>query len=255
MKEIICAPLHFSDCHRFKAVALAPFLARANAMWLRACLNAFLAGFSACGAETNSTAEAEAAYTRTIHERADKIVATLNLADMNKTLRVRDTIARQYRSLSQLHDDRNLQVWTAKENARLEKKPGTNEVQQIEAEFRTRLDKLHREFLAKLSAELSPAQVDQVKDGMTYGVLPLTYGVYLKMYPDLTEEQKAQIKTWLTEARELAMDGSTSDEKHAVFGKYKGKINNYLSKAGYDAKKAEQNLRKPAAPAPGVKAK
>ena len=71
----------------------------------------------------------------------------------------------------------------------------------------------------------------------------------------LTAEQKAQILAWLTEARELAMDGSTSDEKHAVFGKYKGKINNYLSKAGYDAKKAEQNLRKPAAPAPGVKAK
>lgn len=110
-----------------------------------------------------------------------------------------------------------------------------------------KLDQLHGEFLSRLSAELSPGQVDQIKDGLTYGVLPLTYGVYLKMYPDLTDEQKAQIKAWLTEARELAMDGSTSDEKHAVFGKYKGKINNYLSKAGYDAKKAEQNLRKPAA--------
>jgi hypothetical protein len=49
---------------------------------------------------------------------------------------------------------------------------------------------------------------------------------------------------WLVEAREIAMDGSTSDEKHAMFGKYKGKINNYLSKAGYDAKKGKQNLKK-----------
>jgi hypothetical protein len=85
--------------------------------------------------------------------------------------------------------------------------------------------------------------VDQVKDGLTYGVLPLTYGVYLKMYPDLTEEQKVQIKTWLVEARELAMDGGSAQEKHAVFGKYKGRINNYLSRAGYDAKAAERNLR------------
>ena len=46
------------------------------------------------------------------------------------------------------------------------------------------------------------------------------------------------------------MDGSTSDEKHAVFGKYKGRINNYLSKAGYDAKKGEQNLKKPRNPRP-----
>ena len=94
-----------------------------------------------------------------------------------------------------------------------------------------------------------------MKDGLTYGVAPLTYGVYLKMYPELTGEQKTQIKSRLHEARELAMDGSTSDEKHAVFGKYKGKINNYLSKAGYDAKKAEQNLKRPAPSASEPKTK
>ena len=38
------------------------------------------------------------------------------------------------------------------------------------------------------------------------------------------------------------MDAGTSEEKHAIFGKYKGRINNYLSKAGYDMKQAEKNL-------------
>ncbi len=201
-----------------------------------------LTGAELRAAETNSVADAGAAYTKAINQRADKIVGTLGIADTNKLMRVRDIIAQQYRDLNAIHSIRDLQK--------------TKDLRaQAVAAAKPKLDKLHAEFLDKLSTELSPEQVDQVKDGMTYGVVPLTYGVYLKMYPDLTVEQRAQIKAWLTEARELAMDGSTSDEKHAVFGKYKGKINNYLSKAGYDAKKAEQNLKKPAAPAPDAKAK
>ncbi len=57
------------------------------------------------------------------------------------------------------------------------------------------------------------------------------------MIQNLTEVQKKQILVWLTEAREHAMDAESSDKKHAWFGKYKGKINNYLSAAGYDLKK------------------
>ena len=48
------------------------------------------------------------------------------------------------------------------------------------------------------------------------------------------EEEKAQIMAWLVEAREFAMDAENSNKKHAAFGKYKGRINNYLSKRGYD---------------------
>jgi len=195
-------------------------------------------------AETNSATEAAAVYTRMITQRAEKIVTPLDLADTNKASRVREIIVQQYRDLAQIHDQRDAQIKLAKEKSGENKNAAAEMTQAARDESKPRLDKLHREFVARLSAELLPGQVDQVKDGMTYGVLPLTYGVFLKMYPDLTDEQKTQIKTWLTEARELAMDGSTSDEKHAVFGKYKGKINNYLSKAGYDAKKAEQDLKK-----------
>ena len=77
---------------------------------------------------------------------------------------------------------------------------------------------------------------------MTYGVLPLTYRVYQEMLPDLTAEQKAKILGWLTEAREQAMDAGTAKAKHGWFTRYKGKINNYLSAAGYDMKKAEKAL-------------
>lgn len=209
---------------------------------------AFLLTVSACAGETDPVVAAEAAYTRTITQRAEKIVAPLGLTDTNQAARVRDILVRQYRDLAQIHAARDAQIKLVKEKAGPDKSAANAAEQAVRDQTKPNLDKLHGEFLARLSAELSTEQVDQVKDGLTYGVLPLTYGVYLKMYPDLTAEQKAQIKAWLTEARELAMDGSTADEKHTIFGKYKGRINNYLSKAGYDAKKGEQNLKKSTAP-------
>jgi Protein of unknown function (DUF3826) len=204
-------------------------------------------GQSAAG--TNSVAaqpeEKAAAYLRTISERFEKTVAALGIADSGRSNLVLGIVVQQYRGLSDIHFARDVQIENAKAAAGNDKAA----IQAARDETKPALDKLHGEFLAKLSAELSPEQVDKVKDGMTYGVVHVTYNVYLKMYPELTEEQKRQIMAWLVEARELAMDQGTSNEKHAVFGKYKGRINNYLSKAGYDAKKGEQNLKKAAQPA------
>ena len=63
------------------------------------------------------------------------------------------------------------------------------------------------------------------------------------MIPKLTEEEKEQIMIWLVEAREYAIDGGSSKEKHGWFKKYKGRINNYLSARGYDLKKEEDAWR------------
>ncbi len=101
---------------------------------------------------------------------------------------------------------------------------------------------LHRQFVARLEAQLTPEQVNQVKDGMTYGVVPLTFKRYRELLPDLTGEQQSDILACLLEAREYAMDAGSSDEKHAWFGKYKGRIDNYLSAAGINMKQAEKNL-------------
>ena len=102
----------------------------------------------------------------------------------------------------------------------------------------------HEAFIAHLKEQLTETQIDKVKDGMTYNVFPITYTAYQDMLPNLTAEQKDKIYNWLKEARELAMDAGSSDKKHAVFGKYKGKINNYLSAAGYDMKKEGEEWQK-----------
>jgi len=191
-----------------------------------------------------TVAEQEAAYTRTITQRADKIVKTLNIAESAKATRVRDIIVLQYRGLNKIHAERDAQVKAIKEKASTDKQVAEAEVKKIEEKTKAQLDKQRAKYLASLSKELRPAQVDQVKDGMTYGVVPITYKGYLAMLPDLTEEQKTYIMKNLVEARELAMDAESSEKKHGWFGKYKGRINNYLSAAGYDLKKAGEEWDK-----------
>lgn len=198
----------------------------------------------ALAVDTNATNDAEANYARTISQRAEKMVSPLEIQDSAKSNRVHALIVQQYRDLRKIHDARDEKIKAMKSQTNASKDAVAAAIKSVQEEAQAKLQPLHSGFVKKLSADLSSEQVDKVKDGMTYSVLPLTYGVYLKMYPGLTDEQKRKVNEWLIEAREIAMDGGTSDEKHAIFGKYKGKINNYLSAAGYDAKQAEQNLRK-----------
>ena len=176
-------------------------------------------------------------YARVAADRAARIVPGLALSDMAQAERVTRIVADQYVRLHAIHEARD---------ARLAALKGANPSDPAAAkklimdEAAARLYPLHAEYLARLAVELTPAQVDQVKDGMTYGVLPNTWRAYQEMLPDLTDEQRRQIHAWLIEARELAMDGSTSEEKHGWFGKYKGRITNYLTAAGYDLKAAEK---------------
>ncbi len=169
--------------------------------------------------------------------RAAKIVASLSLGDAAHVERVTRIVADQYVKLHAIHEARDARLAAIKSSD--EADPAA--VRRLVAdETAARLYPLHAEYLARLSVELTPAQVEQVKDGMTYGVLPNTWRAYQEMLPDLTDEQRRQIHAWLIEARELAMDGSTAEEKHGWFGKYKGRITNYLTAAGYDLKAAEK---------------
>jgi hypothetical protein len=194
--------------------------------------------------DAKKTKEEEAAYFKVVNQRAQKIVDPMQLADAAKAKRVQAIIAQQYQDLNSIHEKRDAQIKAAKTEAGEEKEKAELRKKSIEEKSDKDLSILHAQYIAKLSAELTPAQVDQVKDGMTYGVIPITYKGYLAMLPELTEEQKTQIMAWLVEAREQAMDAGSSEKKHQWFGKYKGKINNYLSAAGYDLKKAGDDWEK-----------
>ncbi|PTY07550.1 hypothetical protein DB347_09255 [Opitutaceae bacterium EW11] len=175
--------------------------------------------------------------------RAQKIVDALALADGTLAAQVRSAVAEHYEKLHALHEARDKEIAGMRSDAALDAAAKTAATDRIRRETEIGVRDLHYAFFAELSVMLLPEQVEKVKDGLTYGVLPLTYRVYCEMLPSLTAEQKSQILAWLTEAREHAVDGGSSEEKHGWFGKYKGRINNYLAKAGYDMKKAEHELQ------------
>ena len=183
-------------------------------------------------------------YTQVITKRAVKIVEVLGITDSAKFKRVEDIIINQYRTLSNIHDGRNAKAKAIKTQDSTDKAKANTEIAALDSNTDLELTKAHTAYIANLSKELTPDQIDEVKDAMTYKVMPITYAAYIDELPSLTDAQKAQIKAWLVEAREHAIDAESSEKKHAWFGKYKGRINNYLSKQGYDMKKAEDDWQK-----------
>lgn len=178
-------------------------------------------------------------YRQVMYGRAEKIVETLGLESNDMKAFMTELIATQYIELGKINDE-----YAAKEKeikameiAKEEKTAKLNEAFHYQ---RYQLQAKHYYFVCQLDANLSYEQVEKVKDGMTMGVYPRTFQAHLDMIPSLKPEEIAYIEAALKEAREYAMDCSDSKMKHAWFGKYKGRINNYLSKRGYDLKKERE---------------
>ena len=172
--------------------------------------------------------EQEAKYSQAISKRADDILAALDLKDSAKAARVKDIIVNQYRALRDWHDANDARIKA------LAKEPGSDEAKQIAASRKV----LHDQFLSQLSAELTPEQIETVKDKMTYNKVEVTYKAYTQIVPDLSEQDKAKILEFLKQAREEAIDGGSAEEKSTIFKQYKGKINNYLDSTGHNVSKA-----------------
>jgi hypothetical protein len=191
-------------------------------------------------AQKASTAQTPEQYHDVIVKRAAKIVAALGSTDSIFNKKVTDVVADQYIQLGQIHDERNAKIKEIKTKDTVLTAGDKAAIEKLEAKADKQLDKLHSKYLTRLNKLCTPQQVEEIKNGMTYNVLNVTMKAYGEMLPNLTAEQKKQILDWLTEAREHAMDAESSEKKHAWFGKYKGRINNYLAKVGIDMKQAEK---------------
>ena len=165
-------------------------------------------------------------YVQTILQRSQKATDELGITWTPKGQNVRNIIANRYFELNDIYAERDSLRQTNKQLA--------------EARCDARLYRSHFAFDANLSMWLKPHEIETVKDVMTYNVVRVTYDAQCDMIPTLTPEEKLQIMTWLKEARELAIDAESSKKKHEVFGKYKGRINNYLSRLGYDLTKERE---------------
>lgn len=187
-----------------------------------------------------SSAQTEAEkYEAVLTERADKIVKTLDLKDDGASQRVVAALVAQYKGLGEINDNSDAAKKATKQKTK-DKTQLEQEIKNIENETNAKLFNLQCVFIGNLAVDLTNDQIVKVKDGMTYGVVKVTYDSYLDMIPSLKAEEKRQLYAWLVEAREHAVTASSSKDKHGWFGKYKGRINNYLSKQGYDVQKERQ---------------
>lgn len=181
-------------------------------------------------------------YVKNIVNRSQKIVDKLNINDKETAANVCNIIANRYFLLNDIYEKRDTAVKEAKEKLSGDEKNAA--ILAAENEKDAQLYRKHFDFASSLSLYLNDEQIEAVKDGMTYNVVEVTYTAQCDMIPTLKDFEKKQILAWLKEAREFAMDAENSKKKHEAFGKYKGRINNYLSKQGYDLTKEREEWYK-----------
>lgn len=169
--------------------------------------------------------------------QAKRVVASLHLTEPEA---VQKLVSAHYDSLNRVFADRTVAV----------KKAEAAETREL-ASARGRsawdagngkLNKLHAIFLGRLSILLTADQLEQLKNSMTEGGLQREYKNFLDLLPKLSAQQKAQVMTYLKEARENAMIAETAHARNEWFIKYRGRTNNYLAAAGYDLRKATEEL-------------
>jgi hypothetical protein len=177
--------------------------------------------------EPFTAAEREEIYSQTIEKRATNILGSLSLTDPAKAARVQDAIKAQYRSLRARDEALDTMFSTLSKNA-----PGVESNRGAVVKILSK--QLHGQFVTKLSADLTPEQVELVKDKMTYHKVKVTYDAYCDIVPKLTDVEKAKILEQLKAAREEAIDGGSADEKTAIFQTYKDKINLMLDANGHN---------------------
>lgn len=178
-----------------------------------------------------SIADREAAYTEAIQKRTADILAALNIEDAAKSKKVTDIILAQYRLLRTRDDS----IETMLKLMNVDEAAG----EKLRGGFLHALTPpIHTNFLARLGAELTPEQVDTVKDKMTYGKVKVTYDAYCDIIPGLTDSDKAKIMELLKLARDEAIDGGSAAEKSRIFQKYKDQINAYLDAHGHNVAQA-----------------
>lgn len=202
-----------------------------------------LCGWISAGAVDLNKENRDPKYVESIVNRSQKIVDKLGLTDVKAAEDVCNIIANRYFELNDIYEICDAKVKTVKESG-LTGDAKKEALKAAENEKDAALYRSHFAFPASLSLFLNEEQIEAVKDGMTYGVVKVTYEATLDMIPSLKEEEKVQIYAWLVEAREFAMDAENSNKKHAAFGKYKGRINNYLAKRGYNLTKEREEWAK-----------
>jgi hypothetical protein len=148
---------------------------------------------------------ATAASDAALEKRVSSLVDALSLQDSAKRERIRKVLSTDLRAVRDAH------------NAGLQLDPS-----------------VHKNFIDGLQADLTPEQVETVKNSLTVNKVPITLKAYHQILPNLKSQDEAKIVDWLKRAREESLDVKNVDEMNPIFKKYKREIEAYLDAHGYD---------------------
>jgi len=190
-----------------------------------------------------TAAEKEAA---SYEKHTKPVVEALKLEDAATAAKVHDVMVAQFAIWQSWHgqnDAQLKQLWAEYNQARSTKVQTNidNAMARIDAVYAT-LKPQHDEFIANLSAVISPEQIEIVEDVLTINKVEVTFKAYGQIFPGLTDVQKAFILKNLKTARSEAIDAGSMNEKSAFFKKYKDRIEAYLTAQGYDVKQAYKDF-------------
>jgi hypothetical protein len=175
-------------------------------------------------------------------KESNRIMSVLNIQDKAKAESVRNLVAYQYQKLEELKKGYGIRIG---ENKKLQDKDQVSKANEAAWQiYKTSVDRQRDEYFDKLAGFLNKDQIELVKNEMTGNGLHKEYARFQQLLPDMKEDHKAEVYKHLVEARENALNVLTSRERNQWFIKYRGRANNYLSKQGYDLRKATEELEK-----------
>ena len=181
---------------------------------------------------TNAQQHEVTDYITDINERALHIVAKLDVNESDKK-EIQTIIVKQYINIEKIEFKRDSQLEKLKKTVTDQEKQKLKS-EEVWVKYKASISKLHDSYLDKLSKKLNELQIVQVKDAMTYQVMPKTYHNFLDMFQNIDDVQKKMIYDHLVEARENAMNVGTHKWQFQWFAKYRGKINNILASQGIE---------------------
>jgi hypothetical protein len=209
-----------------------------------------LAISSALAAEITPPASAPAASATkpsAAERRTTSLLKELKLADAGKETKVRTILESYFTAMEKWHavnDPALTPLWS--EWAALRSPPSKDEAaaakvgEKIDAIY-TSFRPQHDAFLAALAQEISPADIDKIKNSLTRSPgMDRTANAYIEMIPQFTDADKAFVRERFAIAREQAIDTTTGKEIDSFFKRQKVLVEAYIDQKGYDYRKSRE---------------
>jgi hypothetical protein len=170
-----------------------------------------------------------------VEKKVDKLIESAKLTDPGKAAKVKPIIGDWVVAMQawhKAHDAELAELWAEWNKARAvvpkDEFPGEVIAHKIDDLYAS-LKPAYEEFVRRLSAELTPEQVDAIKESWSRSPgMTRTYTAYLEIVPDLSDADKQVIRDRMLAARDAAMLTDSDKEIVAIYKRYKVKVEQYV---------------------------